>query len=251
MPTSRKTSKRLAAQRPAAQRPAAAARPGAGRRAKRDAVDARAALLSAATRLFAEQGIAVTTTREICAAAGLNPGAIHYHFGDKDGLYRAVLTDPIEQLNAELAGFDDPALPLRDMLKRVLLPFMADDDHPDERALMQLFLNEMQRPSPVFSQVFRELIAPVHERMAVVLARHMGLDAPDASVNQLLYGLQAMAHDYCLSRPLMDLMTPGWLDTPGALDAVGERLVDWGLVLIEHEKRRRSATQKTPKKTAR
>lgn len=223
----------------------------AGRRAKQDAVDARAALLCAATRLFAEQGVAQTTTREICAAAGLNPGAIHYHFGDKDGLYRAVLSDPIEQLNAQLAGFDDPALPLRDLLKRVLLPFMADDDHPDERALMQLFLNEMQRPSPVFSKVFRELIAPVHRRIAAVLARHMGLDEPDDSVNQLLYGLQAMAHDYCLSRPLMDLMTPGWLDAPGALDAVGERLVDWGLVLIKHEKNRRKALKSTPVKTVR
>jgi TetR/AcrR family transcriptional regulator, regulator of cefoperazone and chloramphenicol sensitivity len=222
---------------PVAAPPAAPSR--AGRRAKQDAVDARAALLSAATRLFAEQGVAVTTTREICAAAGLNAGAIHYHFGDKDGLYRAVLCGPIEALNAELAGFDDPALTLRDVLRRVLLPFMAEDDSPDERAVMQLFLNEMQRPSPVFAQVFRELITPVHHTMAGVLARHIGLAAPDAAVHQLLYGLQAMAHDYCLSRPLMDLMTPGWLDTPGALEDVAERLVDWGLALVEHERRRR------------
>jgi AcrR family transcriptional regulator len=216
--------------------------PRAGRRPKQEAVDARAALLSAATRLFAEQGVAQTTTREICAAAGLNAGAIHYHFGDKDGLYRAVLTHPLEMLNAEFSGFDDPALPLRDMLKRVLMPFMANDDDPDERAVMQLYLNEMQRPSAVFSQVFKALITPVHQTMAGVLARHMGLDKPDDAVHQLLYGLQAMAHDYCLSRPLMDLMTPGWLDTPGALEQVGERLVDWGLALVEHERRRRGLT---------
>lgn len=215
------------------------AAPRAGRRPKQAAVDARAALLSAAARLFAEQGVAQTTTREICAAAGLNAGAIHYHFGDKDGLYRAVLAGPIEALRAELAGFDAPGLPLRDMLRQVLLPFMTDDGDPDERAVMQLFLNEMQRPSPVFTQVFRALITPLHQAMAGVLARHIGLAAPDAAVHQLLYGLQAMAHDYCLGRPLMDLMTPGWLDAPGALDAVGERLVDWGLALVEHERRRR------------
>jgi TetR/AcrR family transcriptional regulator, regulator of cefoperazone and chloramphenicol sensitivity len=221
---------------------AVASPPRAGRRPKQEAVDARAALLSAATRLFAEQGVPVTTTREICAAAGLNAGAIHYHFGDKDGLYRAVLAGPLEALHAELAGFDDPALPLREVLRRVLTPFMDSDDDPDERAVMQLFLNEMQRPSPVFAQVFRELMVPVHRTMAGVLARHIGLAEPDAAVNQLLYGLQAMAHDYCLSRPLMDLMSPGWLDAPGALDQVGERLVDWGLVLVDHERRRRGLT---------
>lgn len=222
----------------------------AGRRAKEDAIDARAMLLSAAARLFAEQGVARTTTREICGAAGLNPGAIHYHFGDKDGLYRAVLTTPIEALNAELAGFDDPSLSLREVLQRVLLPFMDDDGDPDERAIMQLYLNEMQRPSPVFAEVFTELIAPVHQAMAAVLCRHMGLDKPDPALHQLLYGLQAMAHDYCLSRPLMDLMTPGMLDAPGALDEVGERIVDWGLALVEHERRRRGlTTKKTPRST--
>lgn len=220
----------------------AAAAPRPGRRTKQEAVDARAALLSAATRLFAEQGVAQTTTREICAAAGLNAGAIHYHFGDKDGLYRAVVAGPLEAMKAELAGFDDPALSLREVMRRVLLPFMAADESAEERAVMQLFLNEMQRPSPVFAQVFRELFVPVHRSMTTVLARHIGLAEPDDAVTQLLYGLQAMAHDYCLSRPLMDLMTPGWLDTPGALEQVGERLIDWGLVLVEHERRRRGLT---------
>jgi TetR/AcrR family transcriptional regulator, regulator of cefoperazone and chloramphenicol sensitivity len=217
----------------------------AGRRAKEDAVDARAALLSAATRLFAEQGVAQTTTREICAAAGLNPGAIHYHFGDKDGLYRAVVAGPLQAMKDELSGFDDPALPLRDVLRRVLLPFMDANDDVDERAVMQLFLKEMQQPSPVFATVFRELYTPVHEAMAAVLCRHIGLDAPDAAVHQLMYGLQAMAHDYCLSRPLMDLMTPGMLDAPGAMDEVGERIVDWGVALVEHERCRRGLDNKT------
>lgn len=238
MPAPKPTARR-ARQAPVAVAPGADAAPRAGRRPREGAVDAPAALISAAARLFAEQGVATTTTREICAAAGLNAGAIHYHFGDKDGLYRAVLASPIEAMNAELAGFDDPSLPLRDVLRRVLMPFMAEDGSADERAVMQIFLNEMQRPSPVFTQLFRELIAPVHHGMAQVLCRHIGIPAPDAAVHQLLYGLQAMAHDYCLGRSLMELMTPHWLDEPGQMEAVGERLVDWGLALVEHERRRR------------
>ncbi|PTT90317.1 hypothetical protein DBR42_06150 [Pelomonas sp. HMWF004] len=235
MPASKPPARRA---REASVAPGADGAPRAGRRPRQGAVDAPAALLSAAARLFAEQGVA-TTTREICAAAGLNAGAIHYHFGDKDGLYRAVLAGPIEAMTAEQAGFDDPSLSLRDVLRRVLMPFMTEDISADERAVMQIFLNEMQRPSPVFTQLFRELIAPIHHGMAQVLCRHIGIPAPDAAVHQLLYGLQAMAHDYCLSRSLMELMTPHWLDEPGQMEAVGERLVDWGLALVEHERRRR------------
>ena len=90
-----------------------------------------------------------------------------------------------------------------------------------------------------------DLARRLRERGAVVdevAAYTTRLAAPDPAVHQLLYGLQAMAHDYCLSRPLMDLLTPGMLDAPGAIEEVGERLVDWGLALVEHERRRRGLT---------
>ena len=70
---------------------------------------ARTRLLAEASRIFSEKGYATASTREICEAAGLNPAATHYHFGDKDGLYRAVLLVPIHGIAAQLAGFDDPA----------------------------------------------------------------------------------------------------------------------------------------------
>lgn len=221
-----------------AQPPASAPRP--GRRPKDTAGDARDSLLRAASALFAEQGVAETSTREICTAAGLNPGAIHYHFGDKEGLYRAVLLAPIEALMAEFQGLDDPALPLRELLDGFLAPFMADDgDDPQQRQVFKLFLAEMQQPSPVFAQILRENLTPLHRLIEQAVARHLGLAEPDGLVHQLVYGLQAMAHDYCMSRPLMELTTPGWLSTPGELDRVRERLVDWGVALIDFERQRR------------
>ena len=43
---------------------------------------ARTRLLAEASHIFSEKGYAKASTREICVAAGLNPAAIHYHFGD-------------------------------------------------------------------------------------------------------------------------------------------------------------------------
>ena len=68
------------------------------RRSPRDGDATRKALVDAATRLFAEQGIDGVSIRSINSAAGLGPAAIHYHFGSKDGLLRAVL----EQDGAEV-----------------------------------------------------------------------------------------------------------------------------------------------------
>jgi AcrR family transcriptional regulator len=55
----------------------------------------RAALLKAARELFARRDFKATPVREIAAAARVNPAMIHYHFGDKDGLYRAMLQETI------------------------------------------------------------------------------------------------------------------------------------------------------------
>ncbi len=58
----------------------------------RDAGATRKALLSAATESFAAHGFAGARVDEIAARAGLNKALIYAHFGDKEGLYRAVLS---------------------------------------------------------------------------------------------------------------------------------------------------------------
>jgi AcrR family transcriptional regulator len=55
----------------------------------------RSALITAARELFARRGYKAISVREIAAKACVNPAMIHYHFGDKDGLYRAMLQETI------------------------------------------------------------------------------------------------------------------------------------------------------------
>ena len=51
----------------------------------------RSSLLQAAGKLFARKGFDGTSIREICTEAKTNIAAINYYFGDKTGLYKAVI----------------------------------------------------------------------------------------------------------------------------------------------------------------
>jgi AcrR family transcriptional regulator len=69
-----------------------------GRRAAGEATRAR--IIRTAGRLFARKGIDAVPVREITLAAQVNTAAIHYHFGSKQGLVKAI----VEDWAAELAG---------------------------------------------------------------------------------------------------------------------------------------------------
>jgi AcrR family transcriptional regulator len=51
-----------------------------------------ARILDAAERVFAEHGFAAASTREIAALARVPLGAVHYHWGTKQGLREAVMS---------------------------------------------------------------------------------------------------------------------------------------------------------------
>ncbi|MBM3653660.1 MAG: helix-turn-helix transcriptional regulator, partial [Alphaproteobacteria bacterium] len=59
--------------------------------ASRSTETTRAALIKAATSVFAEYGYDGGSVRLITQRAMANQAAVNYHFGGKDGLYREVL----------------------------------------------------------------------------------------------------------------------------------------------------------------
>jgi AcrR family transcriptional regulator len=60
-------------------------------RPKADDPEARAKIAAAAEELFAARGFDGTAIRDIARKAGVNGAMIHYYFGNKEGLYRAML----------------------------------------------------------------------------------------------------------------------------------------------------------------
>lgn len=193
-------------------------------------------LVEAATIIFADKGFAKASTREICVAAGVNVAAIHYHFGDKAGLYRAVLRKPIDEVVTQLARFDEPGVDLEASLRRflgaMLTPWRGDESGAQ---VMRLHLREMVDPSPDYLAMVAQAVVPHHEALVQMLARHVGVVSPDDALRQLAFALVAMVNDYAMSREFMQVLAPTLVTGPGARDKVLDRLVGYALALVRHE----------------
>jgi AcrR family transcriptional regulator len=74
------------------------ARRSIGRPPQGAAVDARARLLDAGLRLFAERGVAGTTIAEIAAKAGVTPAMFHYYFSSRERLLDAVAEERLREI---------------------------------------------------------------------------------------------------------------------------------------------------------
>ncbi|NIA67685.1 TetR family transcriptional regulator [Pelagibius litoralis] len=102
----------------------------------------RALILQAAEEVFAEQGYRGATTAAIAERAGLPKANVHYYFGTKETLYRAVLDDILALWLGELDRLtedSDPAEALADYIKAKVV-------HSRERPLAsRVYANEMIR----------------------------------------------------------------------------------------------------------
>lgn len=82
------------------------------KRTAEDAAKTRADILAQATVLFAEQGYAGTSAREISSAAGVTVGAMFHHFESKLALFEKVFESLELKLDAQAKAASNPELGL-------------------------------------------------------------------------------------------------------------------------------------------
>ncbi|NKY34522.1 TetR/AcrR family transcriptional regulator [Nocardia speluncae] len=81
-------------------------------------------LLTAAERLLLTDRYEEVSVRRICAEAGANAAAVHYHFGSKEALLAALLEDRLGALWADrLAEATAAPRPVAEIVDAVLAPF--------------------------------------------------------------------------------------------------------------------------------
>lgn len=129
-------------------------------------------ILDAAEALFAEQGLHVTTLRQITQSAGVNLAAVNYHFGSKQALLLAVFRRRLDALNSARIERLDQALKrehgpqLEDVLDALVYPALAFSrgSETDGHRFMQLLMR-------AFADRDEELRAAISQEYAFVMRR--------------------------------------------------------------------------------
>ena len=128
----------------------------------------RQAVIDAAIHCLATEGFHRATSNRIAREAGLSWGVIQYHFGDRAGIYRAVLDSIIDTYVAELdqlarAGEDKPVAERLQLLADSLWQLL---NHPAYLATMELLLNLNRDPELAINT--KAYVKRWSERMAVL-----------------------------------------------------------------------------------
>lgn len=126
-------------------------------------------LIAAAARVIGEKGYERASLQEICAAAGILPGSLYYHFKSKEDLFIKVHAEGFRQLNEvvdrAVASETDPWRRLESACAAHLALLVASDDvslvagtslfHSAEPALQR----RLNRDRIAYEERFRAMIA--------------------------------------------------------------------------------------------
>ncbi|HZD29886.1 MAG TPA: CerR family C-terminal domain-containing protein, partial [Xanthobacteraceae bacterium] len=138
-------------------------------------------IIKAASRAFALGGYEGASIRTIVAEADVNQAAINYHFGSKEGLYRAVLQAAVRALMSDGDAAEGPGTlsrktALRRFVRGQLRPMTARDELSD---YVRIFNWEALKPSPVFRQFMSKEAAPFLAGASALARRFLPEDATD------------------------------------------------------------------------
>jgi AcrR family transcriptional regulator len=209
--------------------------------AQSDPDGAQARLLRVGLQLFAEQGYAKTSIRQIAALAQVNVAAVSYYFGDKSGLYRAVFhASPDPARGAEGLRMAS----LGELYTRFLEPLRQGDA---VRLWVKLYRREMLEPTGLWQQKIDGHMKPMHAAVVALLCERLGLDLAQADddVHRLAINVVGLAVHLFISCDVIDAVAPQ-LAAPGQVDAWHQRLVFDAEALIAAEKQRRADAARVP-----
>jgi AcrR family transcriptional regulator len=148
-------------------------------------------IIAAAERLFAEGGEDATSLRAITRAADVNVAAVHYHFGGRDELLRAVLDRRLGPLNARRLDLLDRAVaahgevvPVEEVLRAFLRPdldLIAELRDSGQVAFCRFMGRAYSQPGPAVAGFMQRQFEPVAARLEPLLHRAV----PDVPLAEL------------------------------------------------------------------
>jgi AcrR family transcriptional regulator len=190
-------------------------------------------IMDAAGEIFADQGFQTATVREICGRAGANVASVNYYFGDKAGLYVAVLRQ------ATCAAHEDAAQAVAnggspEKILRAIIFGMCHRLIAAERPswAFRLMAHEMSRPTQALDRVVAEVISPAYQRLRNTLSAILNLPPEHPSTRMCAHSIIAQIIHYKASQPVISRVWPELTMTAEDVDMLAEHIYEFSLCSV-------------------
>jgi AcrR family transcriptional regulator len=126
-----------------------------------DGRETRDHIIECAGRIYARDGYYKATSKEICETAGVNQGAVNYHFGNRDGLYKAVLAEAHRHIIdiQSLKELKEKPGAARDKVLAVINQLIKTVNNSQDWYI-RVWVREMVTPSPIIDTIIEDTAMP-------------------------------------------------------------------------------------------
>ncbi|HWB31612.1 MAG TPA: CerR family C-terminal domain-containing protein [Acidobacteriaceae bacterium] len=205
-------------------------------------------LIDCAGPIFADRGFQATTIREISTVAGENVAAIHYHFGDKLGLYsevvlRSTRAAQVDAIRSALAQQAPPDQILRAVI-RARLQSLNRRDLPDWH--FRILLHEFASPTPALGQVVEHVGRPIFLRVLDLIGGMLGLPPTDERTRLCAISVMGQIIAYVFATPLLAGVWPELKMTPEQVERIATHIGDFSLAYIQTFRAQHQALEPQP-----
>ena len=169
----------------------------------------RAAILKAAVREFAREGLPGARTDAIARSAGVNKALLYYYFKDKEALYQAVLDDVFSGVRAAIQNALSQDLPPRERLAAYVcahFDYIASNPlYP--RIVHAEFLRAGRDPSRL-QRVAKQYFQPIFVTIAALLKEgERSGDFRPVNPVHFIPSMVSVIVFYFITAPIMKVMT--------------------------------------------
>lgn len=150
----------------------------------------RQSILTAATRVFSQKGIASATMAEIASEAGISPGAIYRYFENKETLARGCMSESAEAVQKAWENPHAAEHSFSELARMTFAELNNDEVSVDTQMFLEQALIAVREGRDEGLLPFKEEHRQVMEGIQVLMKREFGeglrgLDAP--TVGEALY----------------------------------------------------------------
>ena len=137
----------------------------------------RQSILDAATRVFAQKGIASATMAEIASVAGISPGAIYRYFENKDDLARGCMNESAESLKNAWSNPEALELSFNELAALTFAGIALPEENIDTQMFLEQMLIAVREGEHAALGQFQDETRRVREGIAFLISREYGEDA--------------------------------------------------------------------------